>query len=96
MYKSDEESIGGLLIVIADQKMEEASPIMWKSKHIDRVCHSSKDAETLVLSKILDEAVYIAKQLEILLSGDYRKKIPVRIMTNNEQTLESIPSTRQI
>ena len=69
-YKSDEISIGGILIMKEDEKIERASPIMWKSKQIDRICHSSKDAETLVLSKLLDEAVYIAKQLKILLFGD--------------------------
>ena len=46
-YKSDEKSIGGMLIMIADDKMTKASPIMWKSKQIERVCYSSKDAETL-------------------------------------------------
>ena len=56
-YKSDEKSIGGMLIMIADDKMTAASPIMWKSKQIERVCHSSKDAETLAMSKLLDEVV---------------------------------------
>ena len=50
-YKSDEKSIGGMLMVIADDKMTKASPIMWKSKQIERVCHSSKDAQTLAMSK---------------------------------------------
>ena len=58
---SDEKSIGGMLIIMADDKMERASPIMWKSKQSDRVSHSSKDAETLALSKILDEAVFHCK-----------------------------------
>ena len=31
-YKSDEKSIGGMLIMIVDDKKEKASPIMWKSK----------------------------------------------------------------
>ena len=78
------------------QKMEKVSPIMWKSKQIDRVCHSSKDAETFKLSKLLDEAIYTAKQLEILLFGDYSKRMPVRIMTDSEPTLESIASTRPV
>ena len=95
-YKSDEKSIGGMLIMIADDKMTKASPIMWKSKQIERVCHSSKDAETLAMSKLLDEVVYIARQVEILLFGDYRKRMPVRIMTDSEPTLESIASTKQI
>ena len=45
-YKSDEKSIGGMLIMIADDKMTVASLIMWKSKQIEHVCHSSKNAET--------------------------------------------------
>ena len=56
--------------MVADEKMERASPIMWKSKQIERVCHSYKDAKMLALSKLLDEAVYTAKQVEILLFGD--------------------------
>ena len=95
-YKSDEKSIGGMLIMIVDDKMTKASPIMWNSKQIERVSHSSKDAETLALSKLFDEAVYISRQLEILLFREYRKRIPVRIMTDSEPTLESIASTRQI
>ena len=47
--------------MIADDKMTAASPIMWKSKQIERVCHSSKDAETLAMSKLLDEVVYIVR-----------------------------------
>ena len=86
-YKSDEKSVGGLLKIIADDKLKRASPIMWKSKQIERVCHSSKDAETLAMSKLLDEAVYTARQVEILLLGDYKIRIPVRIMTASEPTL---------
>ncbi len=95
-YKSDEKSIGGMLIVLANESMTRASPIMWKSKQIERVCHSSKDADTLAMTKLIDELVYIARQVEILLFGDYRKRMPVRVMTDSEQTLESIASTKQI
>merc|ERR1712112_551590 len=49
-YKSDEKSIGGMMIVLADEKMTKASPLMWKGKQIYRVCHSSKDAETLAIT----------------------------------------------
>merc|ERR1712121_349128 len=77
-YKSDEKSIGGMLIVLANENMTRASPIMWKSKQIDRVCHLSKEAETLAMSKLIDELVYIARQVEMLLFGSYEKRIPVR------------------
>merc|ERR1712240_310307 len=81
--------------MIADYKITAASPIMWKSMQIELVCHSSKDTETLAMSKLLDEVIYIAWQLEILLFGDYRKRLPVRIMMDSEPTLESIASTKQ-
>ena len=82
--------------MIADEKMTRASPLMWKSKQMDRVCHSSKDAETLALSKLLDEVAYLARQIEMLLFGDFKQRIPVRVMTDSEPTLESIASTKQI
>ena len=37
-YKSDEKSVGGMLLMIADEQMTKASPVMWKSKQIDKVC----------------------------------------------------------
>ncbi len=95
-YKSDEKSIGGMLVMIADENMTRASPIMWKSKQIERVCHSSKDAETLAMNKLIDELVYITRQVEILLFGDYKKRMPEGVMTDSEPTLESIASTKQI
>merc|ERR1712112_484379 len=65
------------MIVLANENMTKASPLMWKAKQIDRVCHSSKDAE-------------------ILLYGDYRKRMNVRILTDSEPTLKSIASTKQV
>ena len=82
--------------MIANKEMTRASPIMWRSKQIERVCHSSKDAETLAMSKLIDELVYMARQVEILMFGDYRKRMPVRVLTDSEPTLESIASTKQI
>jgi len=76
--------------------MTKASPLMWKAKQIDRVCHSSKGAETLAMTKMIDELVYMSRHVEILLYGDYRKRMNVRIITDSEPTLESIASTKQI
>ena len=45
---------------------------------------------------MLDEGVYLAKQLKILLFGDHKQRIPVRIFTDREPTLESIASIKQI
>ena len=60
------------------------------------MCHSFKDAETLAMNKLIDELVYITRQIEILLFGDYKKRMPVGVMTDSEPTLESIASTKQI
>merc|ERR1712177_55452 len=95
-YKSDDKSIGGMMIILTNENMTKASPLMWKAKQIDRVCHSSKDAETLAMTKMSDELVYMARHVEILLYGDYKKRLNVRILTDSEPTLESIASTKQI
>ena len=50
----------------------------------------------MALSKVIDEATYLARKLEILLFGDYRQQIPVMIYTDSELSLESIASTKQI
>merc|ERR1711955_38878 len=88
--------VGGMMIVLANEDLTKASPLMWKAKQIDRVCHSSKDAETLAMTKMIDELVYMSRHVEILLYGDYRKRMNVTIITDSEPTLESIASTRQI
>ena len=76
--------------------MTKAAPIYWKSKTIARVCYSSKDAETINISKMMDDAIYAARQVETLYFGEYKKKIKVRLFTDSEPTLESIESSRQI
>ena len=67
-----------------------------KSKQIKRVCHSSKDAETLNLMRMVDDTVLTARQLEILLYGDILQRIPIYLFTDSESTLESVASTKKI
>merc|ERR1712112_675979 len=95
-FKNDDKSIGGMMIVLMNEEMTKASPIMWSAKQIERVCHSSKDAETLAMTKMIDELVYMARHVEILLYGDYKRRMNLRIFTDSEPTLESIASTKQI
>ena len=70
--------------------------IFWKTKQIDRVCHSSKDVETLNLLKMVDDSVLAARQLELLLYRDVLNRISVQLYTDSESTLESVASTKQI
>ena len=95
-YKMDEKLVEGMLIVLLNEDLSKASPVFWKAKQIERVCHSSKDAETLAMSKMIDEVTYTCRQIETILYGDYKQRIPVRVYTDSEPLLESIASTKQI
>ena len=68
----------------------------WKVKQIDRVCHSSKDAETLNLLTIVEDSVYAASQMEQMLYGDVLRRIPICLFTDSESTLKSVTSSKQI
>ena len=82
--------------LVANKDITEVSVIMWKAKQIDRVCHSSNDAETLAMSEMLDNLVYLARQIEISFYRDYKPRMQVRIYTDSEPTLESIVPTKKI
>ena len=81
---------------LSNSSMTGVAPIYWKSKTISRICYSSKDAETLNVSSMVDDTIFAAKQVEILLFGDYRKCVNVRLFTDSEAILESIASSKQI
>ena len=40
--------------------------------------------------------LFAARQLELLMYGEYRKWIPVKLFTDSESTLESITSSKQV
>ena len=63
---------------------------------IARVCQSSKDAETLNMATIIEDAIYTAKQVEILIFGNYQRRIEIRLFTDSDAILESIASSKQI
>ena len=44
----------------------------------------------------MEDAVYASRQLELLLFGEYKKRIKVCLFTDSESTLESIASSKQI
>ena len=95
-FMVEDKAIGGVLLFLAISSMTKASPIYWKSKTISRVCHSSKDAETLNVLTMVEDAIFAARQLEILIFRDYKKRMKVRIFTDSEPTLVSNASSRHI
>ena len=91
-----DKSLVGNVILLSNKKTDDKLPVYWKSKQIVRTVHASKDAETLNLAKLVDDSVSMARQFEILLYGKYQKKIPVKLYTDSEPTLESVASTKPI
>ena len=45
-FKQDEKTLTGIIMLLVNQDFTKACPIYWKTKQIERLCHSSKDAET--------------------------------------------------
>ena len=48
------------------------------------------------MAKLVDEITYMAMQMEMIMFGDYKKRMPVRIYMDSEPLLESIASSKQI
>ena len=94
--KTGDKAVGGVILFLTNSLMTRASPIYWKVKQIDRVCHSSKDAETLNLLTMAEDSVYAANQLEQMLYGDILRRIPICLFTDSKSMLESVASSKQI
>ena len=45
---------------------------------------------------MMEDAIFAARQLEILMFGDFKKRIKVRLFTNSEAKLESQASSKLI
>ena len=95
-YRNNGKSIGGHLVLLGSKNTCDAVPIFWKSKTIQKVCHSAKSAETRSLSKLVDDAVYFASQFGSLLFGYSAGSLPVRLFTDSRPLLDSISSTKQV
>ena len=48
------------------------------------------------MTRLVDDATFAAHQLELMIYGDYEKRIPVILFTDSEPTLESIASSKQV
>ena len=64
---------------------------MAKHQAISRVCYSLKDAETINISKMMDDDNFSVRQIETLYYVDYRKRMKVILFTYSEPTLQPLP-----
>ena len=59
------------------------------------MCHSSKEAETRNLVKLLDETLYQANIVEQVLYNK-KRKLEIKLFTDNKPLLDSIASSKQV
>ena len=76
-FKSDEKQIRGVHLLLTKTKITSITTLYWKSKQSERVSHLSKDVETLNILRMVNYAVFMVSQIEMLLHGNYRMRIPV-------------------
>ena len=74
-YKLEGLSIGGSLVMLGNKYNDNVSPLFWKSKQIQKVCHSAKDAETRNVMAMVDTSLYLKQQLSMLLFGKAEDEI---------------------
>ena len=65
-FKVDEKAVGGIILFLSNTAMTCAVLIFWKSKTLVRVRYSSKDAETINLVRMMEDAVFASRQLDFL------------------------------
>ena len=88
-------SIEGRVLFLTDGTR--ASPLLWKSRRISQVCHSTKEAETRAIDKTTDDAIFLARMLKEIFTGvKSAEQIPVYICTDSHPLKDSLYSTRQV
>ena len=45
---------------------------------------------------MVDDAIFATRQVEILLFGDFKKRVKIHLFTDSEANLESITSSKEI
>ena len=63
-YHNDYKSVAGEMIMLGNKNTDKMSPLYWKSKQIQNVCHSAK--ETMNAMKMVDNSLYLKQQLAVL------------------------------
>ena len=91
------KSVMGRFIFLSNLDESKVVPLVWKSKTIPTVCKSAKDAETRAADKTLEDAVYVARCVKEVYTGDRGEaQITVDLVTDSKPLLDSINSSKQV
>ena len=90
----------GRIIYLSNEDETRVSPLAWKSKTIPQVCKSAKAAETRALDICADEAIFVARVLNEIMTGKKgqtkEKQMRVTIKCDNMGLKQTLHSTHQI
>ena len=91
------KGVMGRFLFLSNQEETKVCPIGWKSKTIATVCKSAKSAETRSADKCIEEAVYVARCMKELITGERGwSQLDVDLRTDSKSLIDSIDSSRQI
>ena len=91
------QSVMGKTIFLSNKAETKVAPLLWKAKTIQTVCKSAKTAETRACDKTLEDAIYLARCVHEIYTGERgERQIPVDAVTDSQSLLDSIESTKQV
>ena len=91
------KSVMGRFLFLSNKEESKVVPLMWKSKSIPTVCKSAKDAETRACDKTIEDAVYVARCIHEIYTGERGEaQIPVDVVTDSQPLIDSVNSSKQV
>ena len=91
------KSVSGRFIFLSNKEETKVVPLMWKSKSIPTVCKSAKDAETRAADKTIEDAIYVARGIREIYTGERGEaQIPVDVVSDSKPLIDSVNSSKQV
>ena len=85
-----------MFLFLANKEVTRAAQSSESQSRSTEFCQSSKDAEMLSILKMVEDPIYAAWHLHILLYGEDKKRVMIYLFTDLESSLKSITSSKQI
>ena len=96
-FTPGEKATSGQLVLLGNSKNDRVVPLLWKTKLVAKACRSPKDAETITLGTCADLTIFVAHQLEEILTGVKNgSKYKSILFSDSDSSLKSIVSSKQV